>query len=102
MMEADFIEFATTNLAKTLEDYDEQDYVIDEVRVCPDDTPCSFLHAVISVKITRDIVWLIWEGYLSCLIRTRQLKYDRLFFMAIVNGAIAIIIITKESFYTLG
>lgn len=56
MMEADFIEFATTNLAKTLEDYDEQDYVIDEVRVCPDDTPCSFLHAVISVKITRDIV----------------------------------------------
>lgn len=31
MMEADFIEFATTNLAKPLEDYDEQDHVIDEV-----------------------------------------------------------------------
>lgn len=30
-MEADFIEFATTNLAKPLEDYDEQDHVIDEV-----------------------------------------------------------------------
>ena len=31
MMEADFIEFATTNLAKPLEDYDEHDHVIDEV-----------------------------------------------------------------------
>jgi hypothetical protein len=31
MMEADFIEFATTNLAKPLEDYDEQDHVIDKV-----------------------------------------------------------------------
>ena len=30
-MEADFIEFATTNLAKPLEDYDENDHVIDEV-----------------------------------------------------------------------
>ncbi|XP_028414316.1 vacuolar protein sorting-associated protein 54-like, partial [Dendronephthya gigantea] len=33
MMEADFIEFATTNLAKPLEDYDEQDHVIDEERL---------------------------------------------------------------------
>lgn len=32
MMEADFIEFATTNLAKPLEDYEEQDHVIDEVQ----------------------------------------------------------------------
>jgi hypothetical protein len=31
MMEADFIEFATANLAKPLEDYDEEDQVIDEV-----------------------------------------------------------------------
>ena len=31
MMEADFIEFATANLAKPLEDYDEEDEVIDEV-----------------------------------------------------------------------
>lgn len=33
MMEADFIEFATTNLAKPLEDYDEQDHVIDKERL---------------------------------------------------------------------
>ena len=34
MMETDFIEFATTNLSKPLEDYDEDDHVMDEVHIC--------------------------------------------------------------------
>ncbi|XP_046847632.1 vacuolar protein sorting-associated protein 54-like isoform X2 [Xenia sp. Carnegie-2017] len=33
MMETDFIEFATTNLSKPLEDYDEDDHVMDEERL---------------------------------------------------------------------
>ena len=42
MMETDFIEFATTNLAKPLEDYDEEDHVIDEVLLYIDSSYLSF------------------------------------------------------------
>ena len=43
MMETDFIEFATTNLAKPLEDYDEEDHVIDEVLFYIDSSYLNFV-----------------------------------------------------------